>query len=505
MGLFDFIKKKLFGKTKKVEESKKAAEKEKVVKKDSSVKEKSKPSKIKSQKKEKKKSTKVLSTKKEKPEIKKPDQEVKKEEKKKGFFSKLKDAIISSPKKEEKVIDEDTQVKEKKETKKAKPTIIKNLPKEEDPEVEEVVEEVKEEDPEVEEVVEEVKEEEPEFEEVVEEVKEEEPEVEEVVDEVKEEEPEVEEVVDEVKEEDDSIKKGLEKTKKSFFSKLKSAIIGKSKIDDDVLDDLEEVLITSDVGVETTVKIIERIEERVSKEKYTSVNELNNILKDEIVKILAENSSDIDAFDVEEDSVPYVILVVGVNGVGKTTTIGKLAAQFKEGGLKVLIGAADTFRAAAVDQILMWGDKVGVDVVSHGMNTDPASVAFDTVKKAVDEKYDVVIIDTAGRLHTKLNLMNELSKIKRVVQKFKQDAPHEVMLILDGSTGQNAFVQAEEFTKATDVNSITITKLDGTAKGGVVIGITDQFKIPIKYIGIGEKIGDLKLFHKGEFVNSFFD
>ena len=520
MGLFDFIKKKLFGKTKKVEESKKAAEKEKVVKKDSPVKEKSKPDKIKSQKKEKKKSTKVLSTKKEKTEIKKPDQEVKKQEKKKGFFSKLKDAIISSPKKEEKVIDkEDTQVKEKKETQKAKPAVTKPLPKEEEPEVEEVVEEVKEEESEVEEIVQEVKEEEPEVKEVVEEVKEEEsevkevveevkeeePEVEEVVEEVKEEEPEVEEIIEEVKEEDDSIKKGLEKTKKSFFSKLKSAIIGKSKIDDDVLDDLEEVLITSDVGVETTVKIIERIEERVSKEKYTSVNELNNILKDEIVKILAENSSDIDAFDVEEDSVPYVILVVGVNGVGKTTTIGKLAAQFKEGGLKVLIGAADTFRAAAVDQILMWGDKVGVDVVSHGMNTDPASVAFDTVKKAVDEKYDVVIIDTAGRLHTKLNLMNELSKIKRVVQKFKPDAPHEVMLILDGSTGQNAFVQAEEFTKATDVNSITITKLDGTAKGGVVIGITDQFKIPIKYIGIGEKIGDLKLFHKGEFVNSFFD
>ena len=492
MGLFDFIKKKLFGKTKKVEESKKAAEKEKVVKKDSPVKEKSKPDKIKSQKKEKKKSTKVLSTKKEKTEIKKPDQEVKKQEKKKGFFSKLKDAIISSPKKEEKVIDkEDTQVKEKKETQKAKPVVIKPLPKEEESEVEEIVQEVKEEEPEVKEVVEEVKEEESE--------------VKEVVEEVKEEEPEVEEIIEEVKEEDDSIKKGLEKTKKSFFSKLKSAIIGKSKIDDDVLDDLEEVLITSDVGVETTVKIIERIEERVSKEKYTSVNELNNILKDEIVKILAENSSDIDAFDVEEDSVPYVILVVGVNGVGKTTTIGKLAAQFKEGGLKVLIGAADTFRAAAVDQILMWGDKVGVDVVSHGMNTDPASVAFDTVKKAVDEKYDVVIIDTAGRLHTKLNLMNELSKIKRVVQKFKPDAPHEVMLILDGSTGQNAFVQAEEFTKATDVNSITITKLDGTAKGGVVIGITDQFKIPIKYIGIGEKIGDLKLFHKGEFVNSFFD
>ena len=286
---------------------------------------------------------------------------------------------------------------------------------------------------------------------------------------------------------------------------MKSAIIGKSKIDDEVLDDLEEVLITSDVGVETTIKIIERIEDRVSKEKYTSVNELNNLLKDEIVKILAENSSDLDAFDVAEDAVPYVILVVGVNGVGKTTTIGKLAAQFKEGGLNVLIGAADTFRAAAVDQILMWGKKVGVDVVSHGMNTDPASVAYDTVKKAVEENYDVVIIDTAGRLHTKLNLMNELSKIKRVVQKFKEDAPHEVMLILDGSTGQNAFVQAEEFTKVTDVNSITITKLDGTAKGGVVIGITDQFKIPIKYIGVGEKIGDLKLFHKGEFVNSFFD
>ena len=366
----------------------------------------------------------------------------------------------------------------------------------------EVIEEAKEEKPEVEEVIEEAKEEKLEVEKVTKEAKEEKPEVEEVIEEVKEEKPEVEEVTDD---EDDSIKKGLEKTKKSFFSKLKSAIIGKSKIDDEVLDDLEEVLITSDVGVETTVKIIERIEERVSKEKYTSVSELNSLLKDEIVKILAENSSDMDAFDVSEDAVPYVILVVGVNGVGKTTTIGKLAAQFKEGGLNVLIGAADTFRAAAVDQILMWGDKVGVDVVSHGMNTDPASVAYDTVKKAVEEKYDVVIIDTAGRLHTKLNLMNELSKIKRVVQKFKEDAPHEVMLILDGSTGQNAFVQAEEFTKATNVNSIAITKLDGTAKGGVVIGITDQFKIPIKYIGVGEKVGDLKLFHKGEFVNSFFD
>ena len=455
MGLFDFIKKKLFGKTKKVEESKK----EKEVK--SEIVEKPKPPKPKV----------------EKPKPSKPKIEKKKKEPKKGFFTKLKEAIISSPKKEEEIIKP-----EKKEVEKEKPLDKKIIDKEE--EVEEVVEEVKEEEPEEEEV-----------EEVVEEVKEEEPE-----------EEEVEEVAEEVKEEDEeSLKKGLEKTKKSFFSKLKSAILGKSKIDDEVLDDLEEVLITSDVGVETTVKIIERIEERVSKDKYTSVNELNDLLKDEIVKILAENSSDLEAFDVSEDTVPYVILVVGVNGVGKTTTIGKLAAQFKEGGLKVLIGAADTFRAAAVDQIIMWGKKVGVEVVSHGMNTDPASVAYDTVKKAVDEKYQVVIIDTAGRLHTKLNLMNELTKIKRVVQKFKPDAPHEVMLILDGSTGQNAFVQAEEFTKATDVNSITITKLDGTAKGGVVIGITDQFKIPIKYVGVGEKIGDLKLFHKGEFVNSFFD
>ena len=468
MGLFDFIKKKLFGKTKKVEESKKV------------------------DKKKDEKSPKVKSPS-PKPKLKKkpePNKEIslKKEPKKpkKGLFTKIKEAIISSPKKEE------IKEKQEKEIKKAPvPKKVKRKIKEEEPEVkEEVVEEIKEEEPEVKE-------------EVVEEIKEEEPEVkEEVVEEIKEEEPEVKE---EAAEDEDSIKKGLEKTKKSFFSKLKSAIIGKSKIDDEVLDDLEEVLITSDVGVETTVKIIERIEDRVSKEKYTSVNELNNLLKDEIVKILAENSSDLDAFDVSEDAVPYVILVVGVNGVGKTTTIGKLAAQFKEGGLNVLIGAADTFRAAAVDQILMWGKKVGVDVVSHGMNTDPASVAYDTVKKAVEENYDVVIIDTAGRLHTKLNLMNELSKIKRVVQKFKEDAPHEVMLILDGSTGQNAFVQAEEFTKVTDVNSITITKLDGTAKGGVVIGITDQFKIPIKYIGVGEKIGDLKLFHKGEFVNSFFD
>ena len=471
MGLFDFIKKKLFGKTKKVEESKKV-EKEKgsveVVKESK----KTTPKKIESKEKPKKKVE----------EKKAVQKKIKEEKPKKGLFAKIKDAIISSPKdkEEEKVVEKKDKPEKKPKTKtKEKIEKVKEEPK---------VEEIKEE-PKVEEVKEEPKVEE----------------VEEVVEEVEEE--QVEEEVEEVEEveEEESLKKGLEKTKKSFFSKLKSAVLGKSKIDDEVLDDLEEVLITSDVGVETTVKIIERIEERVSKEKYTSVNELNNILKEEIVKILAENSSDLDAFDVSEDTVPYVILVVGVNGVGKTTTIGKLAAQFKERGLKVLIGAADTFRAAAVDQIQMWGKKVGVDVVSHGMNTDPASVAYDTVKKAVEEKYHVVIIDTAGRLHTKLNLMNELSKIKRVVQKFKEDAPHEVMLILDGSTGQNAFVQAEEFTKATDVNSITITKLDGTAKGGVVIGITDRFKIPIKYVGVGEKIGDLKLFHKGEFVSSFFD
>ena len=478
MGLFDFIKKKLFGKTKKVEESKKV-EKEKgsveVVKESK----KTTPKKIESKEKPKKKVE----------EKKAVQKKIKEEKPKKGLFAKIKDAIISSPKdkEEEKVVEKKDKPEKKPKTKtKEKIEKVKEEPKVEEIKEEPKVEEIKEE-PKVEEV-EEVEEEE------VEEVEEEE------VEEVEEEQVEEEQV-----EEEESLKKGLEKTKKSFFSKLKSAVLGKSKIDDEVLDDLEEVLITSDVGVETTVKIIERIEERVSKEKYTSVNELNNILKEEIVKILAENSSDLDAFDVSEDTVPYVILVVGVNGVGKTTTIGKLAAQFKEGGLKVLIGAADTFRAAAVDQIQMWGKKVGVDVVSHGMNTDPASVAYDTVKKAVEEKYHVVIIDTAGRLHTKLNLMNELSKIKRVVQKFKEDAPHEVMLILDGSTGQNAFVQAEEFTKATDVNSITITKLDGTAKGGVVIGITDRFKIPIKYVGVGEKIGDLKLFHKGEFVSSFFD
>ena len=519
MGLFDFIKKKLFGKTKKVEESKKVEKKieSKEIEKPL-IPSKPKPKKVTKEKK--------IVTKK-----------IKEEKPKKGILSKIKDAIIPPP--EEKVIKEKIskpktkkkvdKINKKSKVDKEEPKVIE-APKEEEviqePKVEEVVEEPKEEEvveeSKVEEIVEESKEEEviqePKVEEIVEESKEEdvveepkeeevveEPKVEEIVEEPEVEEPEDEEPQTIIDEDSESLKKGLEKTKKSFFSKLKSAVLGKSKIDDDVLDELEEVLITSDVGVETTVKIIERIEDRVSKDKYTSINELNNILKEEIVKILAENSSDLDAFDVSEDTVPYVILVVGVNGVGKTTTIGKLAAQFKEGGLKVLIGAADTFRAAAVDQIQMWGKKVGVDVVSHGMNTDPASVAYDTVKKAVDEKYHVVIIDTAGRLHTKLNLMNELSKIKRVVQKFKEDAPHEVMLILDGSTGQNAFVQAEEFTKATDVNSITITKLDGTAKGGVVIGITDRFKIPIKYVGVGEKVGDLKLFHKGEFVSSFFD
>jgi len=502
MGLFDFIKKKLFGKTQKVEESKKVDKKKKSEEKAEFVKV-SKPKVTK----EKKNVTK----------------KIKEEKPKKGILTKIKDALISSPKEKEtekekpkpKAKKQDKKIKKKPRVKdKIEEVVEEPIAEEVEDKVEEVVEE-----PKLEEVKEEVEEavEEPKAEEVEEEVEEviEEPKAEEVEEEVEEviEESQAEEVEEEVEDksqietddDSESLKKGLEKTKKSFFSKLKSAVLGKSKIDDDVLDELEEVLITSDVGVETTVKIIERIEERVSKDKYTSINELNNILKEEIVNILAENSSDLDAFDVSEDTVPYVILVVGVNGVGKTTTIGKLAAQFKAGGLKVLIGAADTFRAAAVDQIQMWGKKVGVDVVSHGMNTDPASVAYDTVNKAVEEKYHVVIIDTAGRLHTKLNLMNELSKIKRVVQKFKPDAPHEVMLILDGSTGQNAFVQAEEFTKATDVNSITITKLDGTAKGGVVIGITDRFKIPIKYVGVGEKVGDLKLFHKGEFVSSFFD
>lgn len=259
------------------------------------------------------------------------------------------------------------------------------------------------------------------------------------------------------------------------------------------------------MGVDTTIKIIERIEARVAKDKYLNVEELNNILKQEIAGLLEENNTtDLKDFSIPESDIPHVILVVGVNGVGKTTTIGKLSAQYKQAGKKVILGAADTFRAAAVDQIKLWGERTGVEVISHGMNTDPASVAFDTVKVAVDQKADVVIIDTAGRLHTKVNLMNELSKIKKVIQKFIPEAPHEVLLVLDGSTGQNAFIQAKEFTKATEVSALAITKLDGTAKGGVVIGISDQFKIPVKYIGVGEKVEDLQVFNKFEFVDSFF-
>jgi len=308
------------------------------------------------------------------------------------------------------------------------------------------------------------------------------------------------------REKKESLDKGLEKTKENFFQKLGKAVAGKSKVDDEVLDELEEILITSDVGVETTIKIIRRIEDRVARDKYLNTDELNNILKEEIAGLLSENKTeDVTDFEISGDTRPHVILVVGVNGVGKTTTIGKLAAQYKRKGKKVILGAADTFRAAAVDQLIRWGEHVGVEVVSHGMNTDPGSVAFDAVKKGVDEAADVVIIDTAGRLHTKVNLMNELAKIRRVIQKFIADAPQEVLLILDGSTGQNAFIQAREFTKATEVTAIAITKLDGTAKGGVVIGISDEFKIPVKYIGVGEKIDDLQVFNKLEFVDSLFN
>ena len=307
------------------------------------------------------------------------------------------------------------------------------------------------------------------------------------------------------KEKKDHLDKGLEKSKENFFSKLGKAVVGKSTVDEEVLDNLEEVLITSDVGVETTLKVIERIEERVARDKYLGVDELNKILREEIASLLSENNSeDLQDFSVPSNIRPYVILVVGVNGVGKTTTIGKLAAQFKAKGLKVMLGAADTFRAAAVDQLKLWGERVDVPVVAHGMNTDPAAVAFDTVKQAVEQNADVVIIDTAGRLHTKVNLMNELGKIKRVIQKFIEAAPHEVLLVLDGSTGQNAVNQAREFTKATEVSSLAITKLDGTAKGGVVIGISEEFKIPVKYIGVGESVEDLQVFNKAEFVDSFF-
>ena len=308
------------------------------------------------------------------------------------------------------------------------------------------------------------------------------------------------------KEKKETLDKGLEKTKDSFFSKLGRAVVGKSTVDEEVLDELENVLISSDVGVETTVKIIRQVEARVARDKYVSTDELDRILREEIATLLsANNSVDVpDDFGLPAGKKPYVIMVVGVNGVGKTTTIGKLAAQFHKRGLKVVLGAGDTFRAAAVDQLKLWGDRVGVPVVSHGMNTDPSAVAFDAVKKGVDMGADVVIIDTAGRLHTKVNLMNELTKIKRVMQKVTPDAPHEVLLVLDGSTGQNAFIQATEFTKATEVSALAITKLDGTAKGGVVIGISDQFKIPVKYIGVGEKIDDLQTFNKMEFVDSFF-
>jgi len=309
------------------------------------------------------------------------------------------------------------------------------------------------------------------------------------------------------KEKKETLDKGLEKTKDSFFTKLSRAVVGKDTIDEDVLDELENVLVSSDVGVETTVKIIRQIEARVARDKYVGTDELNRILREEIAALMTNNNTvdaSADDFALPLDKKPYVIMVVGVNGVGKTTTIGKLAAQFHKRGKKVVLGAGDTFRAAAVDQLKLWGDRVGVPVISHGMNTDPSAVAYDAVKKATEIGADVVIIDTAGRLHTKVNLMNELTKIKRVMQKVTPDAPHEVLLVLDGSTGQNAFIQATEFTKATEVTALAITKLDGTAKGGVVIGISDQFKIPVKYIGVGEKIDDLQTFNKMEFVDSFF-
>jgi fused signal recognition particle receptor len=302
-----------------------------------------------------------------------------------------------------------------------------------------------------------------------------------------------------------NLDKGLEKTKESVFKKLSRAVVGKSRVDDEVLDNLEEVLITSDVGVDTTLRIIERIESRVSKDKFLNTSELNAILKEEIVLLLEENNSDlVSGFEDNLPTTPYVIMVVGVNGVGKTTTIGKLAHHFKQGGKKVVLGAADTFRAAAVDQLSIWADRVGVEIVKQDMGSDPASVAFDTLSSAVSGNADVVIIDTAGRLHNKVNLMNELTKIRRVMQKVIPEAPHEILLILDGSTGQNAFEQAKEFTKATDVNALALTKLDGTAKGGVVLGISDQFQIPVKYIGIGEKLEDLQIFDRNEFVNSLF-
>lgn len=307
------------------------------------------------------------------------------------------------------------------------------------------------------------------------------------------------------KQKKESLDKGLEKSKKNFFSKLSKAVAGKSKVDDSVLDDLEEVLITSDVGVDTTLKIIERIEKRVARDKYLGTSELNLILREEIAGLLIENEakSQRKAFDIESNK-PFVIMVVGVNGVGKTTTIGKLAHKYKSEGKKVMLGAADTFRAAAIDQLQIWADRVGIPIIKQKMGSDPASVVFDTLQSAKANDTDVVLIDTAGRLHNKINLMNELTKIKNVMKKIIPNAPHEVLLILDGSTGQNAFEQAKQFTKATEVTSLAVTKLDGTAKGGVVIGISDQFQIPVKFIGVGEKVEDLQEFDKIEFVDSFF-
>ena len=307
------------------------------------------------------------------------------------------------------------------------------------------------------------------------------------------------------KEKKEKLDKGLEKTKTGLFNQISKAVAGKSTVDDEVLDDLEEILVTSDVGVNTTLKIIENIESRVARDKYLGTSELNRILREEVANLMEKNANpDLITFDFEKRDTPYVIMVVGVNGVGKTTTIGKLAYQFKKAGKKVVLGAADTFRAAAVDQLIIWSERVGVPCINQGMDADPASVAFDTLKSAVAQDADVVLIDTAGRLHNKVNLMNELTKIKRVMQKIIPDAPHEILLVLDASTGQNAVEQARQFTAATEVNALALTKLDGTAKGGVVIGISDEFKVPVKYIGIGEGMEDLQLFDRHEFVDSLF-
>lgn len=308
------------------------------------------------------------------------------------------------------------------------------------------------------------------------------------------------------KEKKENLEKGLEKTKTNLFSRISKAIVGKSSVDDEVLDNLEEILVTSDVGVETTLKIIERIQQRVARDKYLGTSELNSILKDEIAALLQENNAgEVSEFSISSASRPYVIMVVGVNGVGKTTTIGKLAFNFKKAGYSVLLGAADTFRAAAIDQLKIWADRVEVPLISQGMGADPASVAYDTVKSAIARNFDIVIVDTAGRLHNKVNLMNELSKIRKVMGKLIPEAPHEILLILDASTGQNAIEQAKQFTAVTAVNAIALTKLDGTAKGGVVLGISDQFRIPVKYIGIGEKMEDLQVFDRNAFVESLFD